>query len=60
MPSNIEATKMLVKRYFKAIEGGDLSTLDDIVAEHYEDRVEGRDPGSAAQGRRGFAPNSLP
>ena len=47
MPSNIEATKMLVKRYFEAIEDGDLSTLDEIVAEHYEDRVPGRDPGRA-------------
>jgi predicted ester cyclase len=47
MPSNIEASKMLVKQYFKAIEDGDLSGLDDIVAEHYEDRVPGRDPGRA-------------
>src|SRR4051812_43910145 len=45
MPSDIKANKRLVKRYFKAIEDGDLSTLDNIVADDYEDRVPGRDPG---------------
>jgi predicted ester cyclase len=42
MPSDIEANKRLVTQYFKAIEAGDLSTLDDIVAEHYQDRVPDR------------------
>ena len=45
MPSEIEANKRLVKQYFKAIEDGDLSTLDQIVADDYEDRVPDRDPG---------------
>ncbi|HEX4671572.1 MAG TPA: ester cyclase [Solirubrobacteraceae bacterium] len=45
MPSEIKANKRLVRQYFKAIEGGDLSTLDHIVADDYEDRVPGRDSG---------------
>jgi predicted ester cyclase len=46
--TDTEANKMLVKKYFKAIEDGDVSILDEIVAEHYEDRVADRDPGREA------------
>jgi predicted ester cyclase len=46
--SNIEANKALVKGYFNAIDIGDPSALDDIVAADYQDRTRGREPGREA------------
>jgi predicted ester cyclase len=46
--THTEANKALVKRYFTAIEGGDLTALDEIVATNYQDHVPGREPGRGA------------
>jgi ketosteroid isomerase-like protein len=46
--TNIQANKTLVKRYFKAIEEGDLPALDQIVAIDYQDHGRGRQPGREA------------
>ena len=46
--SNIELNKTLVKRYFTAIEEGDLPALDEIVAIDYQDHARGRQPGREA------------
>lgn len=45
---DIEANKALVKRYFKAVEEGDLPALDDIAASDYRDHVPGRQRGRQA------------
>lgn len=43
-----EANKALVKRYFTAIEEGDLTALDEVVSTDYEDHARGRRPGRGA------------
>src|SRR6202140_5910539 len=43
-----EANKALVKGYFTAIEEGDLTALDEIVAADYRDHARGRRPGREA------------
>ena len=46
--TDTEANKALVKRYFTAIEEGDLTALDEIVAADYQDHAPGRQPGKGA------------
>ena len=46
--TDTEANKALVKRYFTAIEAGDLTALDEIVATDYQDHGPGRQPGRGA------------
>jgi predicted ester cyclase len=46
--TDIEANKALIKRYFTALEEGDLAALDEIVATDYQDHVPGRTPGRGA------------
>jgi predicted ester cyclase len=43
--TDTEANKALVKRYFRAMEEGDLPAFGEIVTELYEDRVPDRAPG---------------
>jgi predicted ester cyclase len=43
--TDTEASKALVKRYFMAIEEGDLTALDEVVSTHYRDHAPGRKPG---------------
>jgi steroid delta-isomerase-like uncharacterized protein len=43
-----EANKALVKRYFSAIEEGDLTELDEVVSTDYQDHAPGRQPGREA------------
>jgi predicted ester cyclase len=43
--TDIEANKALINRYFAALEEGDLTALDEIVATDYRDHVPGRKPG---------------
>lgn len=45
MSSDIERNKALVRRFFAAIEGGDLAVFDEIVAEDYNDHLAGQSPG---------------
>ncbi len=45
MTTDIEQNKALVRRFFAAIEGGDLQTFDEIVAEDYEDHLAGQQAG---------------
>ena len=46
--TDTEANKGLVKRYFTAIEDGDLTALDEIVSTDYQDHAPGRQPGREA------------
>jgi predicted ester cyclase len=46
--TDTEANKALVKRYFAAIEEGDLTALDEIVSTDYQDHAPGRRPGREA------------
>src|ERR1700682_3090275 len=46
--TDTEANKALVKRYFTAIEEGDLTALDEVVATDYQDHARGRQPGRGA------------
>lgn len=46
--TDTEANKALVKRYFRAIEDGDLTALDELVAADYRDHRGGRRPGRGA------------
>jgi steroid delta-isomerase-like uncharacterized protein len=46
--TDTEVNKALVRRYFTAIEEGDLTALDEIVATDYEDHAPGRQPGREA------------
>ena len=43
--SDIERNKALVRRFFAAIEHGDFSVFDEIVAEDYDDHLAGQTPG---------------
>jgi len=45
MATNIEQNKALVRRFFTAIEAGDLQVFDEIVAEGYEDHLPGQQAG---------------
>ncbi len=45
MSSDIERNKTLVRRFFAAIEAGDLAVFDEIVAEDYNDHLAGQSPG---------------
>ncbi len=45
MPSPIEENKVLIRRFFTAIESGDLRVFDEIVAEDYDDHLAGQSPG---------------
>lgn len=42
MTTNIEQNKALVHCFFEAIEQGDFSVFDDIVAEDYNDHLAGQ------------------
>ena len=39
MSSQIEENKALIRRFFNAIESGNLQVLDEIVAEGYDDHL---------------------
>jgi len=43
--SDIERNKALVRRFFAAIEHGDLRVFDEIVADDYDDHLAGQTPG---------------
>ncbi len=45
MSSSIEENKALIRRFFNAIEGGNLQVLDEIVTEGYDDHLPGQTPG---------------
>ena len=45
MVTNIEQNKTLVRRFFAAIEAGDLQVFDEIVAEGYDDHLPGQQAG---------------
>src|SRR5258707_13920350 len=45
MPSPIEENKVLIRRFFTAIESGDLRGFDEIVAEDYDDHLAAQSPG---------------
>jgi predicted SnoaL-like aldol condensation-catalyzing enzyme len=45
MPSDIEHNRALVRRFFAAIEAGDLQLFDEIVADEYADHLAGQQPG---------------
>jgi len=42
MSSSIEENKALIRRFFNAIESGNLQVLDEIVTEGYDDHLPGR------------------
>jgi steroid delta-isomerase-like uncharacterized protein len=46
--TDTEANKALVKRYFTAIEQGNLTALDEVVSTDYQDHARGRQPGREA------------
>src|SRR5260370_16705255 len=46
MPSPIEENKVLIRRFFTAIESGDLRVFDEIVAEDYDDHLAVQSPGT--------------
>jgi steroid delta-isomerase-like uncharacterized protein len=45
MSSQIEENKALIRRFFNAIESGNLQVLDEIVVEGYDDHLAGQTPG---------------
>ena len=45
MSSSIEENKALIRRFFNAIESGNLQVLDEIVTEGYDDHLPGQTPG---------------
>src|SRR5258708_20907026 len=45
MSSSIEKNKALIRRFFNAIESGNLQVLDEIVTEGYDDHLPGQTPG---------------
>lgn len=45
MATDIEQNKTLVRRFFAAIEAGDLGVFDEIVAEDYNDHLAGQPAG---------------
>ena len=46
--TDTEANKGLIKRYFTAIEEGDLTALDELVSTEYQEHTPGRPPGRQA------------
>ena len=48
MSSQTDANKALVRRFFAAIESGDLSAFDEIVADDYDDHLPGQSRGRDA------------
>ena len=48
MSTSLEASKALVRRFFNAIETGNLDAFDEIVGEHYDDHLPGQSPGREA------------
>jgi steroid delta-isomerase-like uncharacterized protein len=42
---SIEANKLLVRRFFAAVENGDFAVFDEVVAENYDDHLPGQSPG---------------
>jgi steroid delta-isomerase-like uncharacterized protein len=46
--TDTEANKTLVKRYFTAMQEGDLTAFDELVATDYQDHAPGRQPGREA------------
>ena len=40
-----ESNKVLVRRFFTAVEDGDFDVFDEIVAQDYDDHLPGRPPG---------------
>jgi steroid delta-isomerase-like uncharacterized protein len=46
--TDTQANKALVEQYFTAIEEGDLTALDAVVALDYQDHASGRQPGRRA------------
>src|SRR5258706_859709 len=45
MSKSVEPNKSIVRRFFRAIESGDLSVLDEIVSEAYDFHLPGQSPG---------------
>src|SRR6266498_379214 len=45
MALTIEENKVLIRRFFAAIERGDLNDFDHIVSEDYNDHLAGQSPG---------------
>jgi len=45
MASDIDGNKAIVRRFFDAIESGELDVFDRIVAIDYDDHLAGRTPG---------------
>ncbi len=45
MSKSVEPNKSIVRRFFRAIESGDLSVLDEIVSETYDFHLPGQSPG---------------
>lgn len=64
--TSTDANKALVRRFFAAIESGDLALFDEIVAEHYDDHLAGQSPGREnlkkyfTELRRAFPDMALP
>lgn len=46
MALNIEENKALIRRFFTAIERGNLTVFDQIVSEDYNDHLVGAEPGA--------------
>ena len=45
MPFSIEENKVLIRRFFAAIESGDLNYFDNIVSKDYNDHLAGQSQG---------------
>jgi steroid delta-isomerase-like uncharacterized protein len=45
MAADIEGNKNLVRRFFAAIESGELQAFDELVAQDYDDHLAGQEPG---------------
>src|SRR5258708_39097037 len=48
MSTKLEDNKALVRRFFGAIERGELAVFDQIVSEDYDDHLAGQSPGREA------------
>ena len=48
MSTQLEDNKALVRRFFSAIEHGELVVLDQIVSQDYDDHLAGQSPGREA------------
>src|SRR6267154_298124 len=48
MSETLEHNKALVRRFFSAIEGGDLAVFVQIVSHDYDDHLAGQSPGREA------------